>query len=221
MTTGQDHGQEQADYQDPEHKQLRCVPAQRVVSQLDAAGYFVAPVDADESPLEPGVWLIPGGAIDRLPPVAQKAGKLYRPNDADGWEELDDFRHTPMYRTQDGSPYFAGVQTDQGTYEGIGPMPAWLTLLAKPNRWSVWDGQGWVPDADLFAATRLQENTALKARKLDEAGRIIAILIDAQNLGIATQAELDALAAWKTYRVLVSRVDPAELEPQWPDAPTS
>lgn len=47
----------------------------KIVSQLDAQGYFVAPVEADESPLEPGVYLIPGGAIDVTPPVVP-AGKV-------------------------------------------------------------------------------------------------------------------------------------------------
>lgn len=40
----------------------------KIVSQLDENGYFVCPAIADESPLEPGVWLIPGGAVDATPP---------------------------------------------------------------------------------------------------------------------------------------------------------
>lgn len=39
------------------------------VSQLDADGYFVGMVTADESPMEPGVYLIPGGCIDTPAPV--------------------------------------------------------------------------------------------------------------------------------------------------------
>ena len=39
------------------------------VCQLDAEGYFVGLTDADESPLEPGVWLIPAGAVDAPVPV--------------------------------------------------------------------------------------------------------------------------------------------------------
>lgn len=34
------------------------------VIQLDAVGYFVSFTTADESPLEPGVFLLPGGALD-------------------------------------------------------------------------------------------------------------------------------------------------------------
>lgn len=54
-----------------------------IVSQLDAHGYFVAAVMADESPLEPGVYLIPGGAVDIPPPSVQpgKRAKLV----GDGW----------------------------------------------------------------------------------------------------------------------------------------
>jgi hypothetical protein len=36
----------------------------KIVSQLDAEGYFVGYTTADESPLEPGVFLLPGGAIE-------------------------------------------------------------------------------------------------------------------------------------------------------------
>ena len=40
----------------------------KTVAQLDADGVFVCPTIADESPLEPGVFLIPGGAIEVDPP---------------------------------------------------------------------------------------------------------------------------------------------------------
>lgn len=47
----------------------------KLVSQLDSLGYFVAPVVADPSPRQPGVFLIPGGAID-VPPPNVPAGKV-------------------------------------------------------------------------------------------------------------------------------------------------
>lgn len=40
----------------------------KIISQLDAQGVFVQAVHADESPLEPGVYLVPGGAVDAPPP---------------------------------------------------------------------------------------------------------------------------------------------------------
>ena len=39
------------------------------VCQLDAAGYFTGTTIADASPLEPGVYLIPGGCVDAPAPV--------------------------------------------------------------------------------------------------------------------------------------------------------
>jgi hypothetical protein len=39
------------------------------VIQLDADGYFVGFATADESPLEPGVYLIPGGCIEAATPT--------------------------------------------------------------------------------------------------------------------------------------------------------
>jgi len=43
----------------------------KIVSQLDDAGYFVGAAVADQSPLEPGVFLIPGGCVDVAPPAVQ------------------------------------------------------------------------------------------------------------------------------------------------------
>lgn len=49
----------------------------KIVSQLNDIGYYVGPVVADESPLEPGVFLIPGGAVDVEPPMIPE-GKVAR-----------------------------------------------------------------------------------------------------------------------------------------------
>jgi len=47
----------------------------------------------------------------------------------------------------------------------------------------------------------------------------IAPLQDAVDLDMATPQEVAALKAWKQYRVLLNRVDPAA--PQWPEVPKS
>lgn len=46
----------------------------KIVSQLDAQGYLVGFAIADESPLEPDVYLLPGGCVDASP-VDVPAGK--------------------------------------------------------------------------------------------------------------------------------------------------
>lgn len=40
----------------------------KIVSQLDDDGYFLCQTTADVSPLEPGVFVLPGGAVDAIPP---------------------------------------------------------------------------------------------------------------------------------------------------------
>lgn len=54
----------------------------KLVSQLDADGYYVGPAIAQRSPLEPGVFLIPGGAVDAAPPVVPQGR---RARWSDGW----------------------------------------------------------------------------------------------------------------------------------------
>lgn len=47
------------------------------VAQLNAESIFVGITEADESPLEPGVFLLPGGCVDALPGLIP-AGKRAR-----------------------------------------------------------------------------------------------------------------------------------------------
>lgn len=49
----------------------------KIVSQLDAQGYLIGSAVADESPLEPGVFLLPAGTVDAQPPTLQ-AGQRAR-----------------------------------------------------------------------------------------------------------------------------------------------
>lgn len=57
------------------------------VCQLDAAGYFTGLTVADESPLEPGVFLLPGGSID-VPPPSVPAGQRAKWNGSWVFENL-------------------------------------------------------------------------------------------------------------------------------------
>lgn len=49
----------------------------KIVYQLNWEGIYIGPVKADPSPLEPGVWLIPGGCVEIAPPQIEP-GKLAR-----------------------------------------------------------------------------------------------------------------------------------------------
>lgn len=51
----------------------------KIVSKLDAEGYFIGQAVADKSPLEHGVFLIPGGCVNLPPPANIEPGKRYKP----------------------------------------------------------------------------------------------------------------------------------------------
>jgi hypothetical protein len=55
---------------------------EKQMSQLDHEGFFVGTTMAEESPLEPGVFLVPGGAVDVEPPVVPEG---QRAKWVDGW----------------------------------------------------------------------------------------------------------------------------------------
>lgn len=57
------------------------------VCQLDYCGYFLHVTDADESPLEAGVWHLPGGCVDSEPPLVLRQGFRYRYVRHIGWVE--------------------------------------------------------------------------------------------------------------------------------------
>ncbi len=59
-----------------------------IVYQLGPEGYFAGPVKADESPLEPGIFLIPGGCVETAPPVFDPASQRARWVDGD-WQVED------------------------------------------------------------------------------------------------------------------------------------
>lgn len=51
-----------------------------LVYQTDNLGFYLGPIEADESPLEPGQYLIPAGAVPTAPPKLPPAGKAWRWN---------------------------------------------------------------------------------------------------------------------------------------------
>lgn len=59
------------------------------VCQIDAAGYFTGLTTADESPLEPGVYLLPAGAVNTAAPVVPE-GKRAR------WDGIWVFENMPQ-----------------------------------------------------------------------------------------------------------------------------
>lgn len=65
-----------------------------------------------------------------------------------------------------------------------------------------------------------EQSTRAEAKRavlLAAAAKVIAPLLDAVELGMATESEIAELAEWKRYRVTLMRVDVNN--PVWPEAP--
>lgn len=96
------------------------------VIQLDANGYFAGVTEADESPLEQGVFLLPAGCIDTTIPTILEGQKAKW---EDGWvfESIPQNTIEPTYAEKRAAEYpsFAD-QFDLIYHEGI---DAWKAAI--------------------------------------------------------------------------------------------
>jgi hypothetical protein len=63
----------------------------KTVCQLDDFGFFVKTTEADESPLEPGVFLVPGRCVDAAPPDTSAPRTAHLWGGA-AWQPVPDWR---------------------------------------------------------------------------------------------------------------------------------
>lgn len=174
-------------------------------------GEWIGSTQADPSPLEEGVWLLPAYGYLEAPPASIEGMAAVRLNDS--WELVEDHRNAVVYHTATGEPR---------TWVPLGPLPADYTIAAPESEFDTWQDDHWELDevAQLAAAKALA--TRKRALLLQYASSQVNALQDAVDLEIATEAETKALKSWKTYRVLLNRVDtvgavPAETD--WPASP--
>jgi hypothetical protein len=169
---------------------------------------------ADESPLEPGVFLIPAHATPEAPPaVAEHRIACF----AEGiWSIRPDWRAVPLWSTTTREPVSAQLGE---TLEALGATP--IEPVGAYLRWDTVN-QCWQEDTGaVLAAARSQADSQL-ASLMDTAHTQIAILQDAVDLAMATPAETERLTRWKQYRVLLSRVTSQAGYPttiSWPAVP--
>lgn len=158
---------------------------------------------ADESPLEPGAYLIPAHATITEPP-ATGAGKLAR-YDAKkcAWEVIDDIRGT-WYDAEGREVKIDDLDADVSALTRTAP-PSALCILV--------DGK-WKQCPKKAAAAKKAEMDTAVAAGMAEANSQIAVLQDAVDLEMATAEEEARLKAWKKYRVLLTR---AHADAKYPD----
>lgn len=69
---------------------------QKEVIQLSPTGYYLGKTKADESPLEPDVYMMPAHTIDGRAPTLERTGYVYKWNGT-GWDEEVDHRGTAYW----------------------------------------------------------------------------------------------------------------------------
>ena len=155
---------------------------------------FTGASEADESPLEPGVYLIPAHATTTAPPKPKK-GQVARWRVDDGeWELIDDVRGT-WYDADGQQVHIADLDADVSA----------LTRAAPPDATYVLVKGKWQKCPDKAAAAKKAETDAAIAVCMATANQHIAVLQDAVDLEMATAEEESALKSWKRYRVLLGR----------------
>ncbi len=186
-------------------------------------GEWLKPGTADDNPLEPDSPLIPAYATATEPPAATEgsvalyldaAGAASRNWWEGAWQVQADFRTAPLYRTADGAVY-----DYSGAYQGIGPLPADLTPLARPSAAHIWGGEGWQLDEALRASLHRADGLVERNIRMKQARRAIEPLQAAVDLADATEAEAARLVAWRRHLVALNRVDLDADPVAWPVAP--
>jgi hypothetical protein len=157
-------------------------------------------------------------------------------------------QHNVMFLyAEDGTEWYScqggfAVDTIKIAYDGKGIIrsiaanndvstlwPEGLSVAEVPNttanRRATIDG-GWVFDGKtierrVYTPQEIQAQAkAEQSFRIAAAAKVMAPLQDAVDLGIANELEQEQLNAWKTYRVMLNRIDTSqETDITWPEEP--
>lgn len=108
-----------------------------------------------------------------------------------------------------------GIELSDEDWQSVGPGYKYLSgkLVAPEEK----TPQEMAEEEDVI---KIATNSATKQSLMQDATDKISVLQDAVTLGMATEEENENLIKWKTYRVLLNRVD-AQVASQinWPTKP--
>ena len=121
----------------------------KIVYQTDHLGIFTGTAVADRSPLEPDVWLIPGGCVEVPPPaVTEKKAAFW---DGRRWQLVDSYQGLTAYNI---------VTREPLVIERAGPLPAGYTL-EKPGPGQIWGKGRWIDDIPAVIELRYVAQVAM------------------------------------------------------------
>ncbi|WP_239042511.1 tail fiber assembly protein [Citrobacter freundii] len=154
---------------------------------------------------------LPAYCTDIKPPEVV-AGKAAVFNEVDStWSLVEDHRGKTIFDTETGNAVYVSE---------LGALPANTTSLAPDGQYMKWDGSEWVKDNDAEKAANIADAQSTKAILMQEANNAVVLLQDAVELDMATDDDVQLLAVWKKYRVLLSRIKPEDApDISWPEKP--
>ncbi len=164
--------------------------------------------EADQSPLEANIFLLPANATFIKPDGNVDEFKTFCFNPVlNTWSVVPDYRNVNLYSKSDRLYVFATLG------KSLDDLNA--TTIKPTSDYDIWDAitNSWVYSEDLKTIAKKSEVDKNVETLMSEANTKIAILSDAYELGIITQIEKAKLTEWKTYRVLLSRVSEQETYP--------
>jgi hypothetical protein len=119
----------------------------KTVYQTDRIGILIGTALADPCPLQEGEWLIPGGCVEDVPPIA---GKHQVPRwTGKRWELISSYQGLTVYNTR---------TCEALVIERSGDLPSGYTL-SVPAPGQVWRQGEWVDDIPATLARVHQEQT--------------------------------------------------------------
>lgn len=118
------------------------------IYQCDNTWKYLYEADADQSPLEPGKYIVPAYAVT-VKPDTSKGIPIWNLSKK-AWEYFENHIGLTVYSTSTKLPL---------TITALGPIPTGYTTQV-PREFDSWDGQLWITDMVL-------RNAALKQRKME------------------------------------------------------
>jgi hypothetical protein len=197
----------------PSWWELPGVEVPRVCNVHRGTGEYISVGQADPSPLEPGVWVLPAHCYQLEPPMLEPGFAALLNRDASDWVLVRDHRGATIYSTVTGDPR---------QWLALGDLPEGYTLQAPESEFDTWQGDKWTPDENAIAEAG-RKAAYLKQQLANQyATARISTLQDAVALDMATDDEVEALKAWQIYRVELNRLDittDAPPDADWPVSP--
>jgi len=145
------------------------------------------------------------------PPKEKMGFALVFDTDSSAWQYIADHRGETRWNTQNRQMQVIDV---------LGVVPENTTDKAPTSDFDAWDGVDWVKDEQAEKDFYIEAAARELKDRMSFATNAINTLQDAVDLEMATDGEKDLLTAWRTYRVLLNRINTV-LAPSidWPEVP--